>query len=342
MGIKNLLKFLNEFPDIIVEKDINTYKNKKIAIDISILLYQVVISIRNNGYDLTNSRGEITSHILGLFNKTITLLKRDIIPIFVFDGKPPEIKDKVLDMRKNNRLKAIEKMKNAKTEKERIKYFKRCVNITNDQFEQSQLLLNIMGIPFVVSNEEADSQCAYLSKNNLVDAVCTEDMDILTFGANVLVRNISSFKKTPIEIKLDSILKKLEITYKEFIDFCILLGCDYCNPLDDLDPNIIYKHFKIYKNAEETLQSLKKSGYKVKRYVDINKARSYFNDCKYNECKKSDMILKKPKIKILRNLLVNEYGLIESKVIKKLEFLDNYYDNYKENNVEKLNEIIDL
>ena len=45
------------------------------------------------------------------------LLMNHIIPVFVFDGKPPRIKDKVLDMRKNNRLKAIEKMKNAKTEK---------------------------------------------------------------------------------------------------------------------------------------------------------------------------------------------------------------------------------
>ena len=74
MGIKNLLKLINMYPDLIVEKDFSEYKNKKIAIDISILLYQVVISVRNTGSDLMNSKGEVTSHILGLFNKTIKLL----------------------------------------------------------------------------------------------------------------------------------------------------------------------------------------------------------------------------------------------------------------------------
>ena len=60
MGIKNLLKFLSEYPELIKEKETNEYYGKKIAIDISILMYQVVIAIRNSGSDLTNNKGEIT------------------------------------------------------------------------------------------------------------------------------------------------------------------------------------------------------------------------------------------------------------------------------------------
>ena len=71
MGIKNLLKFLSEYSNIIQEKDIKTYYGKRIAIDISIIMYQVVIAIRNSGSDLINNKGEICSHILGLFNKTL-------------------------------------------------------------------------------------------------------------------------------------------------------------------------------------------------------------------------------------------------------------------------------
>merc|ERR1712072_334280 len=95
MGIKNLLKFLNSYPDLVTEKNINDFSGKKIAIDISILLYQVVISVRNSGADLTNKKGEISSHVLGLFNKTCKLLSKGVIPVYVFDGKPPEIKRKV-------------------------------------------------------------------------------------------------------------------------------------------------------------------------------------------------------------------------------------------------------
>ena len=116
MGIKNLLKFLSEHPDIIKEKTHSEYYGKKIAIDISILMYQVVIAIRNSGSDLTNEKGDITSHILGLFNKTISFLEKGIIPVFVFDGKPPQLKQKILDARKQVRKKALEKLSDAQTE----------------------------------------------------------------------------------------------------------------------------------------------------------------------------------------------------------------------------------
>jgi hypothetical protein len=84
MGIKNLLKFLSEKPNIVKKINLNDYYGKKIAIDISILIYQVVISIRNSGADITNKNGDVTSHILGLFNKTINFLEKGIIPVYVF------------------------------------------------------------------------------------------------------------------------------------------------------------------------------------------------------------------------------------------------------------------
>jgi flap endonuclease-1 len=84
MGIKCLLKFINEIPEVIKVIDKDNFKNKKIAIDISILIYKIIISVRNSGADFTNQKGEITSHILGLFNKTIELLQLGIIPVYIF------------------------------------------------------------------------------------------------------------------------------------------------------------------------------------------------------------------------------------------------------------------
>ena len=76
MGIKNLLKFLSQYDNVLKEINDDELQNKYIAIDISIILYKVIIAIRNSGADLTNNKGEIVSHILGLFNKTIYLLKK--------------------------------------------------------------------------------------------------------------------------------------------------------------------------------------------------------------------------------------------------------------------------
>ena len=88
MGIKNLYKYILE-NNLEKEIDISELKNKIIAIDISILLYQVVISTRSKcGTDHLSPSGEISTHILGLFNKTINLIKKRIIPVYVFDGKP--------------------------------------------------------------------------------------------------------------------------------------------------------------------------------------------------------------------------------------------------------------
>ena len=330
MGIKGLLRFLKEYPDLVIKKSIEEFKGKKIAVDISIILYQVVIAIRSTGSDLVNKQGEISSHILGLFNKTFTLLKRDITPIFVFDGKPPDIKSDLLLTRKNYRSKAEELMKNAKTEEERIKYFKRCVNISSKQINEAKELLELMGIPYIEAPEEADIQCAYLCKNGLVYGVLTEDMDILTFGSNKIVRNLSSYKKDCYEIDLNKILNKLKFNMENFIDFCILLGCDYCKGLNDIKTNIIYKYFIHTKNVNKTIKLLKSDGYFVDNIEkDYVKARNYFlSNNKVVKNLNGKLELKKPNLIKLENLLVNKYGLVKSKIKNKINFMkDKYTDD---------------
>jgi flap endonuclease-1 len=319
MGIKNLLKFLNNFPELIVDQNVNDLSGKKIAIDISILLYQVVISVRNSGADLTNKKGEITSHLLGIFNKTCKLLSKKIIPVYVFDGKPPEIKRKVLNMRKNIRMKAYEKMLLATTLEEKIKYFKRSVTITKKQLDDCRLLLTFMGVPFIDAPEEADSQCAWLAKNGLVDAVLTEDMDILTFGSPCIIRNLTSFKNSPLQINLNMIKEKFDWSHENFVHFCILLGCDYCDGLNDINYMTIFNTFQKTKDIDKTLESFnRKVNYKI--------ALSYFNKPLIDDSVK-ELKLKKPNIDLLNNLLVNISGLIKYRIQKKLNYLLINYNN---------------
>jgi flap endonuclease-1 len=69
---------------------------RKIAIDASMVMYQFLVAVRSdNGYSsaqLMNEAGEITSHIQGMFNRTIKLISAGIKPVYVFDGKPPGLK----------------------------------------------------------------------------------------------------------------------------------------------------------------------------------------------------------------------------------------------------------
>ena len=322
MGIKNLLKFLSNYKGILKEINDNNFNKQKVAIDISIILYKVIIAIRNTGADLTNKKGEVVSHILGLFNKTIYLLKKNIIPIYVFDGKAPDLKSKVIQERKEIKKKAWEKLESITNEKEKIKYFKRTVSISWKQLNECKELLRLMGIPYIEAPEEADAQCAWLVKNGFASGVLTEDMDILTFGSKRIYRNLGSFNKTTLEINLDDILEKIKLDYDQFIELCILFGCDYCDRINDINPEDLYNAYIKFKNINETFEYLKDKKYNVPEIDNINVIKDYFkNPPVLKDIKNIELY--KPDIEKLEDKLVNDYSLIKSKIINKIYFLKN-------------------
>jgi flap endonuclease-1 len=328
MGIKNLLKFLSTYPEIIKEKKIKDFYGKKLAIDISILMYQMVISIRNSGSDLLNSKGQIISHIVGLFNKTLSFLDKGIIPIYVFDGKPPQLKQKIIDIRKQIRKKALEKLSDTNNNADKIKYFKRSVTISREQMDECRELLTYMGIPFINAPEEADSELSYLCKYNMVYGVLTEDMDILTFGSPRIIRNLTSGKKIPIEIELTEILNKLDITYEQFIELCILFGCDYCPILLDIKPEKIFQVYIKYKNIDKTLMELKSLGYRIPDNYDYISAKEYFMSSVHKSVNEKDLNMKKSDNELLTKLLIDKYELNKYKILNKINKLDECYYRY--------------
>lgn len=94
MGIHGLTKLLSdETPGAIKEQELKNLTGRKVAIDASMVMYQFLVAVRSdNGYSsamLMNEAGEITSHIQGMFNRTIKLITAGVKPVYVFDGKPP-------------------------------------------------------------------------------------------------------------------------------------------------------------------------------------------------------------------------------------------------------------
>ena len=93
MGIHNLTKLLaDQAPKCISEYSIGTLFGRKIAIDASMSIYQFLIAVRSEGNVLTSELGETTSHLMGIFYRTVRMLENGIKPVYVFDGKPPELK----------------------------------------------------------------------------------------------------------------------------------------------------------------------------------------------------------------------------------------------------------
>jgi flap endonuclease-1 len=322
MGIKHLYKYILD-NNLEVPKCKTFFKNKVVAIDISILLYQSVIGTRiKTGTDYLDNQGNISSHILGLFNKIIIMLKTNIIPIFVFDGKPPKLKEKVIKERKRKKIEALIKMNEDITDEEKNKYLKRCVFITPKQIEDCKELLDLMGIPYIQSPEEADSQCAYLNKINIVDGVLTDDMDILTFGSRYIYKNLYSLTKKPSVISLDDVLHFLNLNFDEFIELCILLGSDYGKKI-----NIDYiSLIELYKNTKDMSKCLSLLNNKKIKTEEINKyleIKEYFSDPNVMNISKNFVKLKKIDINKLENFLINRFGFSKQKLLYKLNYLQN-------------------
>ena len=141
---------------------------RKIAIDASMAIYQFLIAVRTGGdniqaFQLTNEAGETTSHIQGMFNRTIRFMTEGIKPVFVFDGKPPSFKSGELTKRRERREEAEKALKQAEEGgdiEEQNRQNKRLVRAGKKENDDCKKLLQLMGMPIVLAPCEAEAQAA--------------------------------------------------------------------------------------------------------------------------------------------------------------------------------------
>lgn len=217
--------------------------DKRLAIDAFNWIYQFLSIIRQkDGQPLMDSKGRVTSHMSGLFYRTMRLLETGIKPIYVFDGEPPAFKKETAQQRHDIRAEATKEWKEALAREdfaEAKKHAMRSTTITEEIIDGSKELLNAMGVPVVQALSEGEALCAVMCKRNDTYAVATQDYDSLLFGAPRLVRNLSitgkrRHGKEYVEVKpemilLGEILEKFGINQQQLIVLGILVGTDY-NP----------------------------------------------------------------------------------------------------------------
>lgn len=277
MGIRGLNKLINQYASkSLSEINISELCGSKIAIDSEILIYKY------RAKDQTNCEN---AHIYGFINNIFWYLKNGIVPVYVFDGLPSAAKRKhALSKRLSNKKKINEKIEElenvfleqlAHIEKytqdeinplspevnetlEEIFKLKRRINatsVTKNHKNECKYLLKLMGIPFVNANEDAEALCVTLQKKGLVDYVYTEDTDAMTYTAAQLDTIPESGPKllrkgtilnTVTSVDLAMLLKELEITPNEFVDMCIMSGCDFCTSIPKIGPIKSYNYIKKY------------------------------------------------------------------------------------------------
>lgn len=328
MGIKQLAKLISDnAPGAIRENEMKAYFDRVIAIDASMQLYQFMIAVRQDGQVLTNEAGEVTSHLQGLFSRTIKMMSNSLKPVYVFDGKPPEMKSGELDDRRKKAAEAKEDLKKAEESgnKEDIqKFSKRTVRVTKQHSEDARRLLALMGVPFVDAVCEAEATCAALAASGKAFATATEDMDALTFGTPTLLRylNAPESRKQPIlEFDLKIVLSDLGLTKEQFVDLCILCGCDYCDRIQGIGPVKALTLIKKHGTIEKVLSSLDKTKNKIPENFNFVGARKLFIDPEITDPSTVELKWKDPDVDGLIKFLVDEKGFNDQRVRSSIERL---------------------
>ena len=288
-------------------------------------IYSFLIAVRSDGQQLMNETGETTSHLMGMFYRTLRMVDNGIKPLYVFDGAPPKLKSGELAKRFQRKQEATEGLEEAKetgTAEEVEKFSRRTVRVTREHNAECQKLLKLMGIPYIIAPTEAEAQCAVLAKAGKVYAAASEDMDTLCFDTPILLRHLtfSEQRKEPIqEIRLDKVLEGLNMERAQFIDLCILLGCDYLDPIPKIGPSTALKLIRDHGSLEKVVEAIEKDPKKKYSIPDdwpYKDARDLFLEPDVRQADHEDCDFKwdKPDIEGLVNFLVADKGFSEDRV----------------------------
>jgi flap endonuclease-1 len=166
----------------------------------------------------------------------------NIIPIFVFDGKPPPEKKELLQKRREDKAAAKNEYNKLKYQLEQIgddtdesneiaatmdQLKKQFVYITHEKIEKVKELIRAYGATYYDAPGEADELCALLVIKKKVWACLSEDMDLFVYGCNRVLRYLSLVNQSFVLYHTKGILESLNMTQKEFREICILSGTDY-------------------------------------------------------------------------------------------------------------------
>jgi len=255
---------------IMVKKilELEALRGKSLAVDANNMLYQFLSLIRTrDGTPLKDSTERVTSHLVGLmFRSTRLIHTYGIDLVFVFDGKPPELKEQEITKRRRLREKAKKEWKQAVKAGDYAKAWSKAVmtsRLARAMVDDAKQLLQLLGLPFLQAPSEAEAQTAHMARQGDAWASNSRDYDSLLFGAPRLLRYLTisgreflpskgtSRPLKPELIDLKILLAHYRLTHKQLIDTAILIGTDFNEGIKGIGPKTALKLLRRYGRIEE-------------------------------------------------------------------------------------------
>jgi len=125
----------------------------------------------------------------------------------------------------------------------------------------------------------------------------------------------SEARKMPIkEFYLDRVLEGLDLQMPEFIDLCILMGCDYCDSIKGIGPKRAIELIQKHRNIEGILKVLDTKKYPLPEKWPYQEARRLFIEPEITDPGEVELIWGQPDEEGLVKYLAEEKGFAEDRV----------------------------
>jgi len=241
---------------------------RTLAVDAAIELYQFLSIMRlPDGSPLSDGAGHVTSHLNGiLFRSTRLISEHHARLLYVFDGRPPELKWREVEKRRAAKAKAELEYAEAVARGDRETAWSKVVmttRVTRAMKEDAQRLLELLGIPWVQAPSEGEAQATWFARNGRAWAVSSKDYDALLFGAPRLARFVGvkgreflpskgiSRVVPPEMFDLAAMLRELGLTHRQLVEAAILIGTDFNEGVHGVGPKTAVKLLRAHGSLEE-------------------------------------------------------------------------------------------
>ena len=296
MGIKHLHQVLQKYaPSCYQTRHLSEFAYQRVAIDISLYLYK---------YKAIAGDRWLESFVYLIS----CLRKWNIHCVFIYDNKAPDEKKAEQQRRRETRAKQGDRVKELENDIQHyengvepsekmieickkegllsllkknenvidIKLIKRklesmksmIISITEEDLQLSRDLFDMMDIPYMTATSEAEAYSSYMCIHEKVDAVLSEDTDVLAYGAPLFLTKIDTFTNTVVVISYEKVLEELKMTKETFVDLCIMLGCDYNTNVPKVGPEKSIAFLNKYKSIEN-IKDIKEEDKKILHYKRV-------------------------------------------------------------------------
>ncbi|XP_020204265.1 exonuclease 1 [Cajanus cajan] len=268
MGIQGFLPLLKS---IMVPIHIKDLKGSSVAVDTYSWLHKGALSCST---ELCKGI-PTTRHIEYCMHRVNLLRHFGVKPVLVFDGGLLPMKsdqeNKRARARKDNFARAVVHESDGNSSAA-YECYQKAVDISPQVARELIQVLKQENVQYVVAPYEADAQMTFLAISGQVDAVITEDSDLIPFGCPRIIFKMDKFGQG-VQFQYSMLQKNKELSFEGFnrqmlLEMCILSGCDYLQSLPGMGLKRAHSSIKKFRSYDKVLKHLRYSGVSVPPFYE--------------------------------------------------------------------------